>query len=228
MNVIPIGGLCNRLRVIGSYLSVARSLNKTLTVWWNTTVDCPARFSDLFCTPPTDLIMVEDKDRPRDVEKTCIVYPDSTEDTWSSIAIEVLRPLPAIQARIDAILARLGPEFSAVHIRRTDHNARYDEDAVYVAFAAAAANPCFCAADNPRSVVTLKRALGDRLVYGGSFRVTGIRMTGLADALVDLWVSSHATRFRGTYYSSFSDWIEMMRRSRDLPVGDISKIEGAK
>ena len=228
MDVIPIGGLCNRLRVICSYLSVARATGKSLTVWWNSTVDCPARFRELFCEPPNDLVIREDEPRPFGVVKTCDVYAKGDEPEWAVVAMEVLQPLPAIQARIDTILARLGPEFSAVHIRRTDHNARYDEDAAYVGFASTANHPCFCAADNPRSVVTLKRALGDRLVYGGAFKMTGIRMTELADAVVDLWVASHATRFRGTYWSSFSDWIDMMRRWRGLPAGDLSKIESAE
>lgn len=225
MEVVPIGGLCNRLRVIGSRLAAARAAGKTLTAWWIVGRDCPARFRDLFQDPPADLIIHENVAPPLQVEKTCSVLSGSKQDEWAPTALDAMRPLPMIQARIDALLKRLGPEFSAVHIRRTDHNTRYEEDEVYATFAAITTYPCFCAADNPTSIATLKRTLGDQLVYGGAFKMTGIRMTELADAVVDLWVASYAVRFRGTYWSSFSEWIDMMRRYRGLPAGDISKIE---
>ena len=228
MEVVPIGGLCNRLRVIGSRLAAARAAGKTLTAWWIVGRDCPARFRDLFHEPPVDMIIHENVAWPAHVERTCSVLAGSNENEWAPVAMDALKPLPAIQARIDALLARLGPEFSAVHIRRTDHNARYEEDTVYTDFATGSDRPCFCAADNPRSIATLKRTLGERLVYGGAFKMTGIRMTELADAVTDLWVASYAVRFRGTYWSSFSDWIDMMRRWRGLPAGDLSKITDAK
>lgn len=229
MEVRPIGGLCNRLRVIGSRLRAARDAGKTLSVWWWSTADCPVAFRDLFCEPPADLIVYENTQAPKGIEVTCSTDPSIPVEAWAPTALMAFTPLPAIQERIDAIRARLGSEFVAVHIRRTDHNARYDEDAAYAAFAASYPGlSVYCAADNPRSIVTLKKALGDRLHYNGAFTKSGIRLTTIQDAVVDLWVSSTAQQFRGTYWSSFSDWIEMMRRLRGLPTGDCSKIAASE
>lgn len=226
MDVRPIGGLCNRLRVIGSRLALARAAGKTLTVWWGASPDCPANYRDLFAEPPSDLIIYENRAGPPHVEVACRDDRSISVSAWAPVAIETFRPTPAIQARIDSLLARLGPSFVAVHIRRTDHNKRYDEDIIYAKYAQRFADhTVFAAADNPLSIVTLKKALGDRLHYAGAFSKTGIRLTAVADAVVDLWVAAAAQQFRGTYYSSFSDWIEMMRQVRGLPAGDLSKIE---
>lgn len=225
MLVRPIGGLCNRLRVIGSRLAVARAAGKTLTVWWWTTPDCAAAYRDLFTEPPADLIVNENVPCPPGIEATCYVDRSITVSEWAPVAIATFRPAPAIQARIDSCLERLGPDFVAVHIRRTDHNERYDEDSIYAEFAYRFTGNVYAAADNPRSIVTLKKSLGDRLHYNGAFAKTGIRLTAIADAVVDLWVAAKAAQFRGTYYSSFSDWIEMMRQASGLPAGDLSKID---
>jgi hypothetical protein len=225
MEVRPIGGLCNRLRVIGSRLVAARATRQTLTVWWFVHPACPTLFGDLFEAPPADLIVRDGEVGPRDVETTCSVLAGSDEAVWGPVILEALRPLPAIQARIDGLLALAGPDFTAVHIRRTDHNARYEEDSVYADFAAATPDvKVYVSADNPRSIATVKRALGDRVIYGAGFRQAGIRLTGVADAVVDIWVAGKAARFKGTFYSSFSDWIEMMRRCAGLAAGDLRKI----
>lgn len=224
----PIGGLCNRLRVIGSRLAAARAAGQTLTVWWFVHPACPALFGDLFETPPADLIIRDGEIGPKDVETTSSVLAGVAESVWGPMILDVLRPLPAIQERIDGLLSLTGPAFTAVNIRRTDHNTRYEEDVAYVTFATKAAEgKVYVSADNPRSIATMKRALGDRIIYGANFRQAGIRLTGVADAVVDIWVSAKSARFKGTYYSSFSDWIEMMRKCNGLSCGELCKIKKA-
>jgi hypothetical protein len=224
MHVQPIGGLCNRLRVIVSYLLVARARREQLVVYWMPHAACPALFGDLFERPvATDLVIKEPALAPPQAKApvTCYRHPDAPpEKEWPPVVMEVLVPLPAIRERIDTLLSALGPTFTALHIRRTDHNSNYDKDVDYVTFAGTEGK-IFAATDNIQSMVTLRRALGDRLVYGGKFTVVGIRMTSVADAVVDLWTSARSSRFKGTYYSSFSDWIEMMRGGSGEP-GDLS------
>jgi hypothetical protein len=224
--VQPIGGLCNRLRVIISYLLVARSQRKKLVVFWVPHAACLALFKELFVIPvATDLEIREPAlGPPGGTTVTCYRHPDAPpESEWIPTVMEVLVPLVPLQARIDELLGVLGSDFTAVHIRRTDHNSNYDKDADYVTFGAAGSGKVFAATDNIQSMVTLRRGLGDRLVYGGKFAKAGIRMTAVNDAVVDLWTSARASRFKGTYYSSFSDWIEMMRMGLGSgPVGDLS------
>jgi hypothetical protein len=226
MFVQPIGGLCNRLRVIVSYLLVARSKKEKLIVFWMPHAACPALFQDLFVAPTATDLEIRDSavGQRESTTVTCYRHPEAPpEAEWLPTVMEVLAPLPALQTRIDELLVALGPNFTAVHIRRTDHNSNYDKDADYVTFDAAGSGKVFAATDNITSMVTLKRGLGDRLIYGGKFAKAGIRMTAVNDAVVDLWVSARSSRFKGTYYSSFSDWIEMMRVGLGSgPAGDLS------
>lgn len=49
ISVIPVGGLCNRMRVISSSISVAKELGaKRCEIYWNNNEDCSADFRDLF------------------------------------------------------------------------------------------------------------------------------------------------------------------------------------
>ena len=223
MHLVPIGGLCNRLRAIMSHAVAAWRRGDALEVYWYPHVACPARFAELFepLGDPRVIIYEDGRMPPAGYIQTCGVHTGVAETEWP---LQLLRPVAAIRERIDALRARLGSTYVAVHIRRTDHNQNYAQDVVYAEWAVKGAGPVYAAADNPMSLATLKRRLGDRLVYQGRFGQTGLRLTAVGDAVVDLWACAGATAFRGTYYSSFSDWIETMRRTAGLAPGDLTKI----
>ena len=223
MHLVPIGGLCNRLRAIMSHAVAAWAAGEVLYVYWFSHPACPARFDDLF-EPIADVrVVVYEGDRvpPAGYIQTCGVHAGVAEADWP---LSLLRPVAAIRERVAALQVRLGSDYVAVHIRRTDHNQNWHQDEVYAGWGDGHGGPVYAAADNPKSLATLKRRLGERLVYQGRFAMTGIRMTEVADAVVDLWVCGGAKAFRGTYYSSFSDWIETMRRAAGLAPGDLTKL----
>jgi hypothetical protein len=216
-NLIPIGGLCNRLRAIISHYSVCERDDLPLHVYWYPNSACPATFSQLFDVTrlPPRFILHDGTDRPPlNHIQTCYSHYSVSDKQISTLASTILFPTPAIQGKIDSLLAALGSVFTALHIRRTDHNTNYHEDAEYVRFASAGTERVYVAADNPMSVATVKKALGERVVWGSKYTrksTDSIRLTDVEDAVVDLWVCSQASRFRGTFYSSFSEWIEGMR-----------------
>jgi len=51
ITLVPIGGLCNRMRAIASGVFVSKALGIPLKVVWKKNNDCYADFSDLFCLP---------------------------------------------------------------------------------------------------------------------------------------------------------------------------------
>lgn len=228
IHVQPIGGLCNRLRVIGSYLGAARRAGVPLHVWWIPHSACPTTFAELFEMPiAVDCIMHDTAIGPAQKIVTCYVCPDISENDWAGLVLESFRPVAAIRERIAAVLEELGTGFTAVHIRRTDHNSNYDQDQAFVDFAGAGSGAVFVAADNPRSIATLKKAMGDRVFYAVRFAQRGIRLSSVADAVVDLWVAGRAARFKGTYWSSFSEWIELLRGIYGSgATGDLAPIDG--
>jgi hypothetical protein len=210
LHVRTRGGLCNRLRVIVSFLCAARKGGGKLFAYWKPDSRCPAECKDLFQPLPSDC-EVHNGFGPAGTHITCHRHPDISVAECAALVDTVLRPTPSLQQRISRVLGELGPGFTAVHIRRTDHNSSYWEDGAFLKFAQEAPGKVFVAADNPGSLETLKQGLGDRVVHAATFRMTGQRLTSVEDAVVDLWVARHAARFKGTYYSSFSDWIEMLR-----------------
>lgn len=221
MHLVPIGGLCNRLRAIMSHAVVAWRAGETLYVYWYPHMACPVRFDELF-EPIAPVVVYEDgRMPPAGFIQTCGVHAGVQESDWP---LHLLQPVAPIRTRIDELRARLGSTYIAVHIRRTDHNQNYAQDVVYAEWAERCMGSVYAAADNPMSLATLKRRLGDRMIYQGRFGQKGLRLTAVGDAVVDLWVSAGAAAFRGTYYSSFSDWIETMRRAAGLPAGDLSKV----
>lgn len=54
ITLVPIGGLCNRMRAIASGVYVSKALGIPLEVVWKKNNDCYANFDDLFCLPLTD------------------------------------------------------------------------------------------------------------------------------------------------------------------------------
>jgi hypothetical protein len=151
-------------------------------------------------------------------------------DMLGPLTLSVLHPAPYIRERIDALLALLGSNFTAVHIRRTDKNGAYASDTRWTNWAKGFPEKVFAAVDNPKSYQTFKEQLGDRLVASGRFtqeldeaivragkkilRHQSTRMTTVPDAVVDMWVVSYSGRFCGSSDSTFSRQIEQLRAAR--------------
>jgi hypothetical protein len=223
------GGLANRVIILLSYLAVARRNNCRLLVLWETQRDCPEKFAALFQPLPLDVRVVADPAlAPRGIGYTG-GYPHPRFDMreLGPMALALLKPLPAIQAAIGALLQRLGDTFSAAHLRRTDLPGTSGEagellDAAVAAWACNDTQPLFIAADHPKSLTALRRVLpAEQIVSQGAFPFYGsvLRKTTVAGALIDLWVSSHSERFVGTDSSTFSVLVEALRVARGLPPG---------
>ena len=132
----------------------------------------------------------------------------------------VLRPLPAIDAKIQATISRCGPKFVAIHVRRTDFRdlfgVKTPDDAFerFVGTHMSAGYHVFVATDNPDTQRHFERICGDRYRALGhiTHHPAAMRLTSVADAVADLFVCAAASIFKGTLGSSFSDTIWTLRR----------------
>jgi hypothetical protein len=204
------GGLCNRLRTI---LSRAE---KGLVVYWepNWEVAC-GRWDDVL--EPLEGIQIV-YSRPDHVDMaTC---EPAMWRGWQHRLLE-LRPVRAIEEQIIGWRARLGGEYAAMHIRRTDGSwiAReentYQEDAEFHDFARSFRNKqhVFLATDNGETQRKFHECISNVNLSGLETCGRGdhTRHSSLEDTVVDFFVCARAQWFKGTRSSSFSTMVEQMR-----------------
>ena len=221
-----IGGLGNRIRVLLSY-QYARNLRQPLHFFWIADSHCTSSFRELFVDPPADLLVFDAIPPNVTVNATTGMILTYSIVAFGPLALKTLHPRKELQTRIDCILKLLNQGFTAVHIRRTDFVSNYSLDSEFATWALSGrgskyAEPIYAAADNPKSLETFSNSVWmqepQRLIVtcGAQFlRGEHIkRLTSTDDAIVDLWVASHARRFCGTYFSSYSDFIESLRVAR--------------
>lgn len=225
--VRPYGGLANRLRVITSYLVLARETSRRLVIQWSKTSNLGFYPTD-FC----ELFQISSLPQDIEIDTSFSIEPNFTgTGPYVNRGIEGRRrdgplllasliPLPELAARINAVLHQLGcGSFLAMHVRRTDLNSNYDADIEFVKWANEQPSlPVFLATDNNRTLNFIRQKLGSRLVTQvvdlsppGSQRFTSIQ-----SGLIDMWVASYAIGFMGTFGSTFSIQIDALREARGL------------
>lgn len=243
--VASCGGLCNQLRVVLSYRIAAQKAGRHLYVKWSVCTACPAiDFNSLL--EPIEGVDVCDTllDLPecyrfgRSPDMMITGYTASTHISVLGTPTEtqmynVLRPLPSLQAKVDETVRACGPQFIALHIRRTDHNfGNQTSDESFFAFVDANPElPIFLATDNSETQSQFTARYGSRLRVLEAIqtpstnqphlrRKSEVRHTPLDHAVVDLFTCVAATVFKGSYFSSFSDTIMRLRQARGCAHAD--------
>ncbi|MGM9695101.1 MAG: hypothetical protein ACI3YC_08855 [Alloprevotella sp.] len=246
----PQGGLCNRLRVLLSGLSLSRAAAVSVSVEWERDDDCRARFDELFepldtsnfCVcrrhwwarpitrqnlhwpqlvravlgwevqranyfpaAPEELRSLAERHRKVYVSGGSVSFP------YAPSLLQELRPLPEIQARINAITREFPEEIVGVHIRRTDNTVSRaesePEDFVKAMEEEVQKHPdvvFFLATDDLAVKKDLCRRFGGKIL---TLPVPTCRKSveGIRNAIVDLWCLARTKRLIGSYWSSFTD-----------------------
>lgn len=229
------GGLCNRLRAILGYIVEAQRNKCTLVVWWVPSAVCNCLWSDLF--EDSNLFVLQEGRNltyPQHLTPVHNRPPHIKDSEIGSVIAATCILRTNLQERVCALLDQLGTDFVALHIRRTDHNDSYEDDEAYADFSCTChpERSIFLATDNPRTYKTIQERTSSvtKMISGATFsdndsgmRCTPLqdarvhvwrfgRATTVEDAVVDLWTAARSSSFAGTYYSSFSVWIEILRR----------------
>lgn len=218
--VQPCFGLCNRIRVVLSYLAVARSQGRALHVIWLADDACPGHFLDVFEPLPG----VRFVSRATRVDYAGARAHPAVANSWTLGLLS--RPRARIRTRVHQLVAQMPRDYTALHVRRTDHVAYARACGVfrplraYAAFARAKrAAAVHVAADSASSVRAIRDSLrgsGARVVCASSHARAGagLRHTSLDDAVFDLFACVYAQHFCGTPASSFTRAIEQLRSVR--------------
>jgi hypothetical protein len=198
-------------------------------VWQKDDVISHAHFLDVF--EPLPGVTFVGAERGWDVEAWAPA-PDAPA-TWRASYAELRPKLGPVLTRIQAFLEGMPRPFAACHVRRTDHVPNMATIGItpesvpqFLSWAASLgqAMPLYVATDNgetqrqfqhTRDLQGWRTYFGTYLDGAATQGITDHRRNGtLADAVVDLWVATHATHFKGTQGSSFTDAIETMRGLR--------------
>jgi hypothetical protein len=210
--IAPDGGLCNRIRVLLSWLKKARADGQQLVVYWPITVHCNGSFIRCFESIPGVHVLQREPEPGRRLDYR-------GWDACGPLEISALRPSQTIKERIELIRATLGSEYDAVHIRRTDlpaeRDGNYIPDSEFEQFIADAADaPVYLATDNAatqRHFLETFSPAKIRIATKITDRDGSLRQTPLDIAVIDLFMCAGATYFKGTVGSSFTEMIETMR-----------------
>jgi hypothetical protein len=229
ITVVAMNGLSNKLEVILSYLARANNEGKKLKIIWHLSEACPEKYENLFKPIPNLEVVYSDEIIPIDIN---IVNPEENYEYnpdfinfWNSEdshlignSYSLLRPISSIQNEIDDTKQKLGNEYIACHIRRTDaltHPAYKDDktsDLDYINFIDQYPKnlKIYIATDCRDTQKIYIHLYGDRMIYKKIEENNNFRQTSLQDAVKDMYVCAGATYFKRSV-GTFSDTILNLR-----------------
>jgi hypothetical protein len=225
--VIPMGGLCNRLRVILSYRALYGEIE---VLWARSTGVCRGSFLDAF--EPLSGVTFTDMgdglaqdlpqaaDRVGPVSSASFVAPPS----WP-LGYMQLRPRAHVMDRVDELdeMDDRGPNrFAAIHARHSDHDenaARFghvttNEELLAWYHESGEGRPLYLASECKKTQEWFRARLP--AVYANRAWTHQVhhydeRPGTISDAVVDLYICVRAAAFKGTWISSFSETVSLMR-----------------
>jgi|TARA_R110000824_G_scaffold90840_1_gene221594 hypothetical protein len=225
-------GLCNRLRLIASYKHLSDIKNKDIEMFWVKSVQCNALFKDLFKPIPNinfTYLRLNGRVavRPKNTAIKIDLFPHDKKTKDKNHLI--FNPLDSILEEVEETKKRIGGEYIACHIRRTDiitiqkkYKIKPPSDEIFERFIEDHPNTkVFLATDNKSTQDKFIEKFTDRIFYsvvvsGDGSKRSPRRTTSIQDAVKDMFLCIGAKDFIGTPCSSFSSFIENYRSGNCL------------
>jgi len=209
--IIPTEGLCNRFRVMFSYLT---KLSEIQVLWNKDKTVSFTHFLDIFePIPKINFIYTKPTEILYSGYGTCLSF-----DKFYYNYI-LLKPKIEIINKIRDIIKNLGENYNACHIRRTDHikiaksHHKFTNDFKFIDFIKKSDKTVYVATDNKFTQDSLKKIFGNKVRFGYNISPTkNLRQTSLEEALIDLIICSGSVEFLGSGYSSFSHTIQIFKQ----------------
>lgn len=219
--IMPIGGICNYLRVLFSYYKYCQSINKHLICIWRVTSHCPGFFLNYFEPLKNATIIPINNNYKVDYEG---VDCHSNYDSENMFIYDELKLRPEMNAEVNNIILKLSNDYTAVHLRRTDHiplairRGEYILESEFIDFCKEEPHSMiYIATDNNITQDAFQNIFKEKLYFYNKIsadKYTDMRFTDLKHSIIDLYVCIEANSFMGTPLSSFSDTIIQFRNYR--------------
>jgi hypothetical protein len=221
MIIKPTGGLCNYLRVVFSYYYYALSIETELHVIWNVTEACNGFFLDYFEEVPNihfykSIQELESIQKPIKIDYSGC---DAHLDFHHNLNIyDKLILKSYLKDEIKKRMNILENDYISVHIRRTDHlrmmknrSMKNTKDEDFIAYLNNFDKNIYIATDNKETYDIFKKKYNERIKLKYHEETESLRRTSLKDAIIDMYMCINSDNFMGSYYSSFSEFINKQR-----------------
>ena len=224
----PSAGLCNRLRFMFSFIKRLQDNNKfdntNLTILWEPDNECPYFYLDIMCPIPNVRFVKYSKKVSKIDSSSCgIVNGYKNINYISNIKFS---PNLSILNKIKKIINILENNYIAIHVRRTDHiglaksNNRYTTDEEFINFLESNKNKrnIFLATDCLKTQQKFKKLYPKKTKYINFINenIKGKRKTSFETAIIDMFVCAFAINFKGSDYSSYSGFINLIRLHNNI------------
>lgn len=212
-------GLNNRLRVLFSYYKYAQLLNKKLIIIWKSNDKCPGYFLDYF----KSLKNVQFYENNNNNFKIDYVGYNWNEkfNPYKIYIFQDLQLKPNLEKIIKNKMKKM-KKYIAIHVRRTDHTNNYNEDIKqllttdkeFIDFINQNKNyKVYLATDNKDTQDFYINKFKNKIVYNKKIvKTSDLRQTSLKDSIIDMYMCINAEKFKGSYRSSFSGFINQNRK----------------
>ena len=223
----PKAGLSNRLRFLFSFIYKMKKENiqKNLIVIWENNANCNGYLDNIIC--PLDNCTILHNNNKNFIINDSSCGPVTKYKSCNYLENLGFKPLPILLEKIINIIKKLDNKYIAVHIRRTDltnhlkhmkRMHRYTDDKLFIDFLNNNKDyNIYLATDNNDTQEYYLKLYKNRIKYINIIqKIKKHRQTSLEDALIDMFVCALANKFQGTDYSSFTDFINLIRRDNNI------------
>ena len=121
-------------------------------------------------------------------------------------------PIEKLQTEIDRIVSQFSTYTVGFHIRRTDHTVAMQRNSVddfitamETEIAESKGVKFFVATDDLEVKKSLVECFGEKIITHNKAELSRGSVTGMQDALIDLWCLSNTSKIYGSHTSSFSE-----------------------
>lgn len=223
----PKFGLCNRLRFMFSYIQKLKAENKfnntKLIINWPKDKECPYFYLDCLVKIPNVTFIRSNKiNKKINFSSGEYVKGYKGKNIINNI---LFSPRISILNEIKNIINILKNNYISVHIRRTDHvglakkNNQYTDDNKFISFLKKNKSyNIFLATDSLFTQKKFKKIFNHRIKYIKwiNDKNSAKRKTTFKETIIDLFVCAFAKKFMPSGYSSYSEFIKLIRTENNL------------
>lgn len=237
-------GLANRLRTIAAFIYILQNTNISFTLHWDISDQaCNGKFHDIFESLNIPKLKLVDSQMqnvdycfigqgtireilqaqaplliPPEVKACCKIMTSFIKDIENTI-YPLFVPVLSIRQKVADFVPK--KEYSAIHIRRTDHinlakrNDKLTVDAEFEDFIKECSHPVFLATDCTKTQKCFLKKFSDIIFVYNVIDGKGLRQTTLEHALIDILIAAGASKFKGSGFSSYSYLVMVFHRLKN-------------